>query len=79
LVQPHFDSSKSPIMTIPMEAIDAAVVGDKWLLVVMPDSVRRYDIEPIHERIAEFARNDVNEEAFELTPHAWTPREVSLV
>ena len=76
LVQPVFNKSNSPVMTLPMEAIDAAIVNEKWLLVVMPDLVRRYDIEAIHQRIAVFSDSEVKREFVE-TPHQnWTAREL---
>jgi len=48
----------APVMTIPMEAIDANMCGTRWLLAVMPDEVRRYDVQQIHDMITEFTTND---------------------
>jgi len=81
LVQPIFDKSKSLFMTIPMMAVDATVVGDKWLFTVMSDSVHRYDLDVIDQKIAEFARNGIIQEPMlsSPTPPAWTARELSLV
>jgi hypothetical protein len=45
------------VARIRLEAVDAAVVGDRWLLVVMPDEVRRYDLKRITIRIPESQRN----------------------
>jgi hypothetical protein len=47
------------ILTMPMEAIDANLAGDNWLLVVMPDEVRRFDTAWIHDNIPQ----DDSEEA----------------
>jgi hypothetical protein len=55
LTQPSFDESDSPIMTLPMEAIDANICGNRWLLTVMHDYVGRYDVQQIHDLIADFA------------------------
>jgi hypothetical protein len=55
LVQPSFDESNSPVMTLPMEAIDANICGNRWLLTVMHDHVRRYDVHQIHDSIADFS------------------------
>ena len=45
------------VARIRFEAVDATVVGDRWLLVVMPDEVRRYDLNRIAARIPESPRN----------------------
>jgi hypothetical protein len=34
----------TPVLVIPMEAVDANVVGDRWLLIVLPDGVLRFDV-----------------------------------
>ncbi len=78
LVQPVFNKSSSPVMTIPMEAVDAAIVDDKWLLVVMPDLIRRYDIAVIHQQMTDFADNGVNQEFIEPSHNNWTVRELSV-
>jgi hypothetical protein len=55
LTQSRFDESDSPVMTLPLEAVDANVSGNRWLLTVMPDHVRRYDVYQIHDSISDFA------------------------
>jgi len=37
------------VLTVPMEASDANLVRDRWLLVVMPDEVRKYDVALLHQ------------------------------
>jgi hypothetical protein len=57
LTQPTLDERDAPIMTIPMQAIDANICADRWLLAVMHKEVRRYDIRQIDAMIADFAAN----------------------
>jgi hypothetical protein len=35
---------RTPVLAIDMEAIDASLVNDKWLMVVLPDGVLRFDL-----------------------------------
>src|SRR5262249_44656831 len=39
----------TPILVIPMEAVDGNVVGDQWLLIVMADGVLRFDVGLLEE------------------------------
>lgn len=55
LTQPTLDEREAPMMKISMEAVDANICSDRWLLTVMHDEVRRYDIRQIDAMIAEFA------------------------
>jgi hypothetical protein len=41
------EDSVTPLFVVPMEAVDANLVGDRWLLVVMPDEVRIFDVQQI--------------------------------
>jgi hypothetical protein len=41
------------ILTVPMEALDANLAGDHWLLVVLPDKVCRFDAAGIHDNAPE--------------------------
>jgi hypothetical protein len=41
------------ILTVPMEALDANLAGDHWLLVVLPDKVCRFDAAWIHDNAPE--------------------------
>ena len=54
----------TPIFTMPMEAVDASVIGERWLLVVMTDEVRQFDLSLIHEWEGEGVQN---REFFEAT------------
>ncbi len=38
------------VLEVPMEAVDASLVGDQWLLIVLPDGVARFDIDLWAER-----------------------------
>jgi hypothetical protein len=38
----------TPIFVMPMEAVDASLIGDRWLMAVLPDEVYRLDLEFIH-------------------------------
>jgi hypothetical protein len=38
----------TPVLALPMEAVDANLYQDRWLLVVMLDGVRRYDVGLLH-------------------------------
>jgi hypothetical protein len=58
LVQPKFDYSRYQNMTLPVDAIDAAVIDDQWLLTVMADSIRKYNLSDFSYRIDEFTRED---------------------
>jgi hypothetical protein len=41
----------TPVLPLPMNALDAAVIGDRWLLVVLPGEVRRFDAEVIYGNV----------------------------
>jgi hypothetical protein len=47
-------SVTTPMLVMPFEAADANLCGDRWLLVVMPDLVRRYDVGRIHDSVPDF-------------------------
>jgi hypothetical protein len=36
-----------------MEAVDASLVANRWLLVVMANEVRKFDVDLIHQSIPE--------------------------
>lgn len=44
---------ETQILTMPMDAIDATLAGDRWLLVVTPDEVRRIEADWIHDNVPE--------------------------
>jgi hypothetical protein len=35
----------TPVLFVPMEAVDAYLAGERWVLIVMPDGVLRFDVE----------------------------------
>jgi len=45
------DDVETKILTLPMDAIDANMAGDHWLVVVLPDEVRRFDADWIHDNV----------------------------
>jgi tetratricopeptide (TPR) repeat protein len=45
------DGVVTQILTMPMDAVDANLAGH-WLLVVMPDEVRRFDADWIHDNLS---------------------------
>ena len=50
------------MLVMPMEGADANLSGDRWLLVVMPDGVRRYDVDRIHDSVPDFiSRGEIQE------------------
>lgn len=51
------DYSSTSVLELPLEAVDARMCGDRWLLIVLPDEVLRVDIDLIHQSIpAEFRK-----------------------
>ncbi len=53
----------TPVLVVPMEAVDASAVGEQWILIVMPDGILRLDVEllqaykPVNLRVGE--RRDI--------------------
>jgi hypothetical protein len=71
-------------MTLPIEAIDAAVIDDQWLLTVLAESIRKYDLSDISLRMDEFRRNEsaetVGEPDFKEAPaKTWSASQLALV
>jgi hypothetical protein len=64
------EAATTPVLPLPMEAVDANLYKDQWLLVVLTDEVRRYDIGLIHESTPEFISHG---EMLELQPRASSP------
>ena len=54
LVQPVFDDSDSPVMTVPVDAIDAYVHENRWLMVITPKGIQKYDIKKIDAKFKAF-------------------------
>jgi hypothetical protein len=44
------NNSVTPVLVVPMEAVDMNLIGDKWIWIVTPDGVLRFDIDTL-ERI----------------------------
>ena len=70
-------------MTLPIDAIDAAVIDEQWLLAVMADSIRKYNLSDFSYRINEFAREAraaTDEPEFkEETVKGWSARQLANV
>jgi hypothetical protein len=65
------------ILTVRMEAVDANMVGDRWLLVVMPDEVWRFDLSGITKPDSDGApAESMSEQTLETWTPAWTSYEV---
>jgi hypothetical protein len=43
----------TPIFVVPLEAVDASLVGARWLPVIMPDEVLRFDLDLIDTNMPE--------------------------
>jgi hypothetical protein len=43
----------TPILPLPMEAVDASLVANRWLLLVMANEVRKFDADLIHQSVPE--------------------------
>jgi len=55
-------TTTTPMLVLHMEGTDANLCGDRWLLVVMSDGVRRYDLGRIHDSVPDFiARGEIEE------------------
>jgi hypothetical protein len=50
-LQDAVDSQVTPVLSVPMEAVDAGLGSDQWVWIVMPDGVLRFDVEQF-DRIA---------------------------
>lgn len=66
-----------PILSVPMEAVDANLGGDHWILIVMPDEVLRLDLNLLDQDKPSNVGLDGFQKARGLTmnPH-WTERQV---
>jgi len=54
LAQPEYDQSTSPVMTVPVDAIEGFVYEDRWLVILTPSGIRKYDLKSINDRITKF-------------------------
>jgi hypothetical protein len=54
--------TKTPLLFVPLTAVDANLCFERWLLVVMPDEVRRYDIGLILENVPDGPISDNSHE-----------------
>ena len=55
------------ILSVPMQAVDANLVSDRWLLVITPDEVRKFDVDLIEENKSEDLGNGEIREALPIT------------
>jgi hypothetical protein len=60
----------TPVRTLPLEAVDANLAGDHWLLVVLPDRVLRIDLEQL---VSQSSNGQPVEDKGEIRPIPATP------
>jgi hypothetical protein len=65
----------TPILALPMEAVDAASAGEDWVLIVLPDCVLRLDLELLTGAAANGASSDYQEKQAVVLRPDWTRRE----
>ncbi len=64
------DNSVTPVLTLPMEAVDANLGSEHWVWIVMPDGVLRLDV----ELLAQITPTNLSQGEFRnLSPTAITP------
>jgi hypothetical protein len=64
------------VLTMPMDAVDANL-AEHWLLVVMPDEVRRFDTNWIHDNIPEDVEGQESQDyRSTVISHDWRLREI---
>jgi hypothetical protein len=62
----------TPIFMMPMEAVDASVIDDRWLLVVMVDEVRKFDLDLIQiHTLADIRDGEIREATVEPIERLW--------
>ncbi|MGH7168680.1 MAG: hypothetical protein ACRELG_00185 [Gemmataceae bacterium] len=57
----------TPVLPLPMEAVDVNLVANRWLLVVMANEVRKFDADLIHQSIPDQLRHGEFKEFQEAT------------
>jgi hypothetical protein len=57
----------TPVLPLPMEAIDMNLAANRWLLVVMANEVRKFDVDLIHQSIPNQLRHGEFQEFQEAT------------
>ncbi len=72
------DSTPTPGRIIPLEAVDANLAGDHWLLIVMPDGVVKADVDLLVGNVRATPPNgDEQEYNPTLIQPTWTAREMA--
>lgn len=66
-----FGAVGTKVIPIPLQAIDMSLGQDRWLLVVMLDEVRRYDVQHLHHSASDFIARG---KAVEQQPNTVSPR-----
>lgn len=69
-------SQKTPVLSVPMEAVDANLVGD-WVVIVLPDEVARFDVDLL-ARITppEIRHGEMREAQPMIVNRGWSRRDV---
>ncbi len=67
----------TPVLFVPMEAVDAYLGGNQWVLIVMPDGVLRFDVELLQRnKPADLAQGELKELHPALMNHPWRRQEL---
>jgi hypothetical protein len=71
------EDTVTPVLVIPMEAVDAGLAGDRWLWIVMPDGVLRLDIELLdHISPAGLERGELTDQVPTIITPEWRQHQV---
>ena len=67
----------TPVLFVPMEAVDAYLGGNQWVLIAMPDGVLRFDVELLDSNEpADLALGELKQMQPTSMYPAWIPREI---
>ena len=68
----------TPILVMPMEAVDANLVGDRWLLVTTPDEVLKFDVDLFDRSTPENRNGEIREVVPETFTRDWQVQSVQF-
>jgi hypothetical protein len=67
------------VLGVPMDAIDMNLAWDRWLLVVMPDEVRRFDTGWVHDNVPGSEQEDQDFQSASVSPDwQWHDTELAV-
>jgi len=62
----------TPVLAVPMEAVDAGLGSEQWLWIVMPDGVLRFDIELVNQiKLNDLKRGERREQSLTVFSPEW--------